>query len=74
MNPLVLRGSKQEIAEKIANFPGDVREVIVFVETPSDAVRDSDEDIFAEMEPYVARAGGAVDYSREAIYSRLDTE
>jgi len=74
MSPQILRGSKQEIAEKIASFPGEIREAIIFVETPRDAAGNPDEDIFAEMEPFVARAGGAVDYSREAIYSRLDGE
>ncbi len=34
MSTQVLRGSKQEIAEKFAQIPGEVREVIVFVEDP----------------------------------------
>jgi len=58
MVPQTLRGSKQEIAEKFANFPGGIREAIIFVETPADVVQSPDEDIFAEMEPYVVRAGG----------------
>jgi len=37
MSAQVLRGSKQEIAEKLAQIPGEVREVIVFVEEPSDS-------------------------------------
>ena len=37
MIPRVLRGSKQEIAEKVAQIPGEVREAIVFVEEPVDA-------------------------------------
>ncbi len=74
MSPQILRGSKQEIADTIAKFPGEVREAIIFVETSSDSSQNTDEDIFAEMEPFMVRAGGAVDYSREAIYSRSDGE
>ena len=37
MNAQVLRGSKQEIAEKFAQIPGEIREVIVLVEEPSDS-------------------------------------
>ena len=64
----ILRGSKLEIAETLAQISGDVREAIVFVEEPSDATAKPAEDIFAEMEPFAANAGGA-DYSREALYS-----
>ncbi len=74
MKAQVLRGSKQEIAETVARIGGEVREAIVFVEEPSDAeVQALGEDIFAEMEPFTVRVGGA-DYSREALYSRMDGE
>ena len=36
MSAQVLKGSKQEIAEKVIQMPGDVREVIVLFEEPSD--------------------------------------
>ena len=46
----------------------------MFVEEPSDSVSHSSaDDIFAEMEPFMVRAGGA-DYSRQSIYSRTDDE
>ncbi|MGO9110763.1 MAG: hypothetical protein ACLP9L_16195 [Thermoguttaceae bacterium] len=72
MSVQVLRGSKQEIAEKAAGISGEVREVIVFIEEPSRGAGSPD-DIFAEMEPLTVRAGGA-DFSREAIYSRMEGE
>ena len=37
MSAQVLRGSKQEIVEKFAQIPGEVREVIVFIEEPLDS-------------------------------------
>ena len=37
MSAQVLRGSKQEIAEKFAQIPGEIREVIVLIEEPSDS-------------------------------------
>ena len=73
MNAHVLHGSKQEIAKRIAQIPGEVREAIVFLEESADASLQSAEDIFAEMEPFTANVGGA-DYSREAIYSRVEGE
>jgi hypothetical protein len=73
MNVQVLRGSKQEIAEGVARIPGEVREAIVFIEGPADAPPRPGEDIFAEMDPFVANAGGA-DYSRDTLYSRLEGE
>jgi hypothetical protein len=73
MNVHVLRGSKQEIAEGIARIHGDVHEAVVFIEGPSDAAPRPGEDIFAEMAPFTANAGGA-DYSRDALYSRLEGE
>ena len=73
MNAQVLRGSKQEIAQKFAQIDGEVREVIVFVEEPSSGNDGTGEDIFAEMEPFMANAGD-VDYSREALYTRMQGE
>jgi hypothetical protein len=68
MQAQVVRGSKQEIAETVVRISGEVREAIVFVEEPADAVAPAPgEDIFAEMEAFTVRAGGA-DYSREALY------
>jgi hypothetical protein len=74
MKARVVKGSKQEIAETVVRIDGEVREAIVFVEEPSDQTQaPSGEDIFAEMEPYTVKVGGA-DYSREAIYMRMDGE
>ena len=73
MNVHVLRGSKQEIAEGVARIDGEIREAIVFIEGPSDVPPRQGEDIFAEMDPLVANAGGA-DYSRDALYSRSEGE
>ena len=74
MKAHVLRGSKQEIAEGVARIDGDVREAIVFVDEPSDSVAGmTAEDMFAEMEPYMVKVAGA-DYSRKAIYSRMEGE
>jgi hypothetical protein len=73
MNVQVLRGSKREIAEGLARIHGEVREAIVFIEGPADTPPRSGEDIFAEMDPFVANGGGA-DYSRDALYSRLEGE
>lgn len=73
MHAEILRGSKEEIAERVASIPGDVREAIVFVEEGASVSTDSDEDIFAEMESFGANAGGA-DYSRETLYKRMESE
>jgi len=74
MKAQVLRGSKQEIAETVVRIGGEVREAIVFVEESSDAEAPAlGEDIFAEMEPFTVRAGGA-DYMRETLYDRMDGE
>ena len=73
MNVHVLRGSKQEIAEGVARIQGEIREAIVFIEGPSDAPARQGEDIFAEMDPFLANAGGA-DYSRDTLYSRSEGE
>jgi hypothetical protein len=71
MKAHVLTGSKSEIAENVARIAGEIREAIVFVEEPSDSVWEhGDEDVFAEMEPFTVKAGGA-DYSRQSLYTRL---
>jgi len=74
MKTHVLTGSKNEIVESVGRIDGVIREVIVFVEEPIDALAEpSEEDIFAEMLPYMVDAN-VVDDSREAIYTRLDGE
>lgn len=72
MSARVLTGSKQEIAEKVAQIDGEIREAIVFVEE-SPGPSGSAADIFAEMEPFTVRPAG-VDDSREAIYRRMEGE
>jgi hypothetical protein len=78
MTARVLTGSKQEIAQKVASIAGEVREAIVFVDEPISASTQSVpatvEELFAEMEPYMAHSGGDVDYSREGIYTRKPGE
>ncbi len=74
MKAQVLKGSKQEIAETAIRITGEVREAVVFVEEPAGPTAEaSREDIFAEMQPFMVRAGGA-DYSREALYDRTSGE
>jgi hypothetical protein len=73
MNVEILKGSKQEIAERVAKISGEIHEAIVFVEEPSDAFPSRVEDVFAEMEPFMVNAG-EVNYSRESLYSRMDRE
>jgi hypothetical protein len=74
MKTHILKGSKKEIAESVAKLDGQIHEVIVFVEEPSDAIHPpANENIFAEMEPYTVKAGGA-DYSRESLYTRMEGE
>jgi hypothetical protein len=70
----ILRGTKQQIAEEVVRIPGEVREAVVFVEESSDSMQElSGEDIFAEMEPFMVSVG-AVDYSRDSLYSRMEGE
>jgi hypothetical protein len=74
MKTHVLRGSKQEIAEKLVRISGDVREAIVFEEEPAAAApAPDDEDVFAEMRPFMVDVP-VLDDSREAIYSRMQGE
>lgn len=74
MKAQVLTGSKSEIAESFIRIPGEIHEVIVFVQEPSDSTPGFlESDIFAEMEPFMVEAGGA-DYSRQSLYSRMEGE
>lgn len=75
MRTHVLRGSKQEIAESLVRIEGEVSEAIVFVEevATAEAGASPEEDIFAEMQPFMVDAP-AVDDSRESIYSPLEGE
>jgi hypothetical protein len=74
MKAHVLTGSKSEIAESVARIDGEIREAIVFVKEPSDSIPGpSEHDIFAEMEPFTIKAGGA-DYSRQSLYTRMEGE
>jgi len=76
MKTHVLKGSKQEIAERLGRISGEVREAIVFEEEPAatpGAEADHNGDIFAEMRPYMVDMQD-VDDSREAIYTRMDGE
>ena len=69
----VLRGSKQEIAERLARFDGEVREAIVFVEEPTTAATPEGatlaSNMFDEMRPFMVETND-IDDSREAIYTR----
>lgn len=77
MTARVITGTKQEIAQQVANLEGDVREVIVFMEEPSNSampqVPATVEELFREMEPYMVNVGN-VDYSRAGIYDRKPGE
>jgi hypothetical protein len=78
MTATVLQGSKQEIVDRIMQMPGNVREVIVVVEepAPAPALPAPGEDFLADlakMEPYMSDATD-VDWSREAIYTRMEGE
>jgi hypothetical protein len=77
MKTHVLKGTKSEIADALARIDGVIRDVIVFVEEPADSAPppiETEEDIFAEMEPYTVKVDGFVDDSREAIYTRMEGE
>ena len=74
MTVKVLTGSKDEIAQGLAHISGQIHEAIVFVEETNEVKRVAvEEDIFAEMEPFTVRTGGA-DYSRESLYTRMGDE
>jgi hypothetical protein len=72
MKAQVLRGSKQQIADKVAKIDGDVKEAIVFVDEPS-ASSASTVDTFADMDPFTVHQP-TVDDSREAIYRPMEGE
>ena len=77
MKTHVLKGSKQEIVERLVQISGEVREAIVFEEeSPATAGKTgtNETDIFAEMQPYEAQGNSEVDDSREAIYTPIDSE
>jgi hypothetical protein len=74
MKTQVLTGSKSEIADKVARMPGPIREVLVFLDEPTNSSPgQSAEDIFAEMEPFTVSVGCADD-SRESLYTRMEGE
>lgn len=77
MKTHILRGSKQEIAERLVRISGEVREAIVFEDDPvppaSEAAAHDMEDIFAEMVPFMVNVEH-MDDSREAVYTRMEAE
>ncbi|MBM4076620.1 MAG: hypothetical protein FJ267_13405 [Planctomycetes bacterium] len=71
-----LRGSKQEIVDRLVQISGEVCEAIVFEEEASAQsypAAGKSEDLFAEMVPYMVDVQN-VDDSREAIYIRMEGE
>lgn len=75
MQAHVFKGTKQQIAENLAQMPGEVREAIVFVEepAPAEARMPDREDIFAEMRPYMVSVED-LDDACEAVYTRGEGE
>lgn len=77
MKTHVLRGSKQEIADRLVRMSGEIREAIVFEEEPEPARPGTTpaeaEGIFAEMAAFMVDAQ-KVDDSREAIYMPVGDE
>jgi len=76
MKTHVLTGSRTEIADALARIEGEIREVVVVVEEPVDSIPppiETEEDFLAEMGPHMVHVGD-VDYSREAIYTRMEGE
>ena len=73
MRAEILTGTKAHIAESVARMAGDIREVIVFVEDSEQEVEPSGEDLFAEMDAFTVKAGGA-DYSRQTLYTPMEGE
>lgn len=71
----VLKGSKQEIADTLVRFGGDVREAIVFVDepdtpqSPNAAAANAADALFDEMRPFMVDAAD-LDDSRDAICTR----
>ena len=69
MKTHVLTGSKSEIAESIMKIDGKIHDVIVFIEEPSKTIPGQpEEDMFAEMEPFMVQAGGGRLLTRSAVY------
>lgn len=77
MKTHVLRGSKQEIADRLVRIGGEVCEAIVFEDEAApvrpDLLAREPEDIFAEMAPFMVDVQ-TLDDSREAIYTRMEGE
>jgi hypothetical protein len=74
MKAQVLTGSKREITETFIRIAGEIHEVIVFVQEPTDSTLAIPEsNVFAEMEPFMVEVGGA-DYSRQSLYTRMEGE
>jgi hypothetical protein len=75
MEAHILKGSKQEIVDRLIRISGEVREAIVFEDEPAAlaATPQEIEDIFAEMGPFMIDAP-QVDDTREAVYTRMDGE
>jgi hypothetical protein len=76
MSAVVLKGSKQEIANQIALITGEIQYAVVISDEPDPpptALPKSGEDSFAEMEPHTSDATH-VDDSREAIYTPMEGE
>ena len=74
MKTQVLTGSKTEIAEAVVRIDGRIYEVIAFIEEPRKSTPESAaQGIYAEMDPFMVKAGGA-DYSRQSLYTRREGE
>ena len=74
MKTQIIEGTAQQIAKKLIELNGQIIHAVLLIEEPSDhKVAKPGEDIFAEMEPYTVKAGGA-DYSRESLYTPLEGE
>jgi hypothetical protein len=82
VKPLIVTGSKREIAEAVARIDGTVREAIVFVDEPQSTMKNGLQnqaqngtavDPFAEMDPFTVRRGN-IDHSRDAICNGGDGE
>ncbi len=71
----VLTGSKTQIAERLVALPGDVHEVIAFVDEPQRVAQEPvvAGDIFAEMSQHMTNVT-VIDDSRDAVYAKTDGE
>lgn len=72
MKTHVLKGSKQEIAERLVRISGEVREAIVFEDEPTRSVTEGatspTKDIFAEMAPFMVDTQD-LDDSRSGLHA-----